>query len=61
MKSFLTNPTEFFLNLFGYSMKKKPSLLFMSMMDTTNGNWVERMTFNGHIDRHVYRLYSTLE
>jgi len=35
--------------------------LFMSMMDTTNGNWVERMTFNGHIDRHVYRLYSTLE
>jgi len=56
MKSFLNNPYTFFLRLLGYE-ERKPSLLFMSMMDTTHGNWLHRMNSNGMIKNYEFHLY----
>lgn len=47
MKSFLNNPTEYFLNLFGYTMQRKPSLLLMSMLDFTHETYFEGIRRQG--------------
>jgi len=61
MKSFLKNPSEFFLNLLGYSMVKKPSMILGHMLDTTHNNWAQRMRDNGQLSNYELHLYSTEE
>jgi len=61
MKSFLTNPTEYILNMFGYSLEVKRSLILNHILSTTNNSWVKRIQDNGHIDQYRFSLYSTEE
>jgi len=53
----MKDPITFLINLFGYE-KRKPSLLLFTMLETTYAGWVERMTYNGHIEKYKYNLYS---
>jgi len=45
------------LNLFGYTMKKKPSLILMHMLNTTHNGWAKRMQDNGHMENYRFHLY----
>jgi hypothetical protein len=49
MKTFLQNPIEFFLNLFGYTMNKKPSLLGMMIVDFTHESYFEGVQRQGRL------------
>jgi hypothetical protein len=56
MKRFLKNPTEFILNLFNLTMlKKKPSLLLMTMLDFTNESNLQQIYRQGRIDEVLLR------
>lgn len=53
----MKDPITLLLRLFGYE-RRKPSLLFMSMWETTNLGWMERMTLNNRIKQYEYNLYT---
>jgi hypothetical protein len=52
----MKDPITLLLRLFGYEIRK-PSLLFMSMWETTNLGWTGRMTLNNKIKQYQYRLH----
>lgn len=51
--SFLNNPLEYFLNLFGYTMQRKQSLLLMSMMDFTHENHWQGVQRQGRLGDYL--------
>jgi hypothetical protein len=56
MIKFLKNPTEFILNLFNLTMlKKKPSLLLMTMLDFTHESNLQQIYRQGRIDEVLLR------
>ena len=54
IKAFMSNPTEFILNRFGYTMKKKPTLLGMHIVGFTHSSWLEDVRDQGRMS--VYTL-----
>lgn len=56
MIKFLKNPTEFILNLFNLTMiKKKPSMLLMTMLDFTHESNLQQIYRQGRIDEVLLR------
>lgn len=55
----MKDPVAFLLNLLGYEYRK-PSLLRMTMLQTTHGSWLQRISSNGHIEKYRYSLYTEM-
>jgi hypothetical protein len=54
----MKDPITFILNLFGYKLNKKDSLLYMHIMDVTHENWLGTLTRKNQLDKYKYNLYT---
>ena len=55
IKAFMSNPTEFILNRFGYTMKKKPTLLGNHIVDFTYSSWMKDVYNQGRVGNYLLK------
>lgn len=58
MKQFLSNPLEYTLNLMGYTMVKKKSLLLDHILRKTHNTWLEDLYDSNRIQAYQFKYWT---